>query len=268
MLRNRPHLYADSRGSERGATMVSVLLMTVSLLTIAVLVIRSSNREISQANASVARERALMAAQATADLGVAQLRRAIDETQDPNAVIGAALAGYNSPGDHGTCLSVYEDCIPGGLGDPQVPPTGQRNRWATGKSDCAGRPCMRQGAIAMLPDAQGLPTNWVQVPLRDLLVGGDAEARVTLWVRNNGGDALGGESSGSWLQDTDGRVVVTAMATIRHTTVAVEQEYLLTAGGSLQAWSMTTPDVGYGGGHNNDSVTAAVCIDNFVGYQE
>lgn len=268
MLRNRSQVLAHARVNERGATMVSVLLLTVSLLTISVLVVRSSNREISQANASVARERALMAAQATADLGVAQLRRAIDETQNPSAVIDAALAGYNSPGNHGECSSIYEDCIPGGMGHPQVPPTGQRNRWTTGKSDCAGRPCMRQGAIAMLPNAQGLPTSWVQIPLRELLANGDAEARVTLWVRNNGGDALGGESSGSWLEDTDGRVVVTAMATVRHTTVAVEQEYLLTAGGSLQAWSMTTPDVGYGGGHNNDSVTAAVCIDNFVGYEE
>jgi hypothetical protein len=52
--------------------MVSVMLLTVSLLTVAVLVVRSSNRGVSQANALVARERALMAAQAAIELGAAQ----------------------------------------------------------------------------------------------------------------------------------------------------------------------------------------------------
>ncbi len=93
MLRKSAHMSSCQRAKERGATMVSVLLMTVSLMTISVLMIRSSNREISQANASVARERALMAAQAATELGAAQLRNAINETQNPNAVIDAALAG-------------------------------------------------------------------------------------------------------------------------------------------------------------------------------
>ncbi|WP_258182797.1 hypothetical protein, partial [Enhygromyxa salina] len=242
------------------------MLLTVSLMTVAVLVVRSSNREVSQANALVARERAMMAAQATIELGAAQLRQQINEGGSAQQVINQALTGYNNPGDQSVCASVFEDCIPGGNGDDQVPATGQKNRWVTGKSDCAGRPCMRQGALAFLPNAGGVPTNWVQVPLRDLLEGADAEARVTLWVRNNAADAID-TGGGSWTSDSDGRVVLTAMATIRNTTIAVEQEFALTPANLQQAWSMSSPDVGYGGGHNNDNVMADVCVENFLGYE-
>jgi hypothetical protein len=162
---------------------------------------------------------------------------------------------------------VFEDCIPGGNGDSSVPGTGQKNRWVTGKSDCAGRPCMRQGAIAFLPNAEFVPTNWVQVPLRELLDGGDSEARVSLWIRNNAADAMDSGSGGSWTADTDGRVVLTAMATIRNTTIAVEQEIRLTPADAKNSWSMASPDVGYGGGHNNDNVMADVCVENFLGYE-
>jgi hypothetical protein len=248
--------------------MVSVLLLTVSMMTISVLVIRASNRELSQANASVARERALMAAQATVEFGAAQLRQEINQTNNAQQVINAALGGFNTPGDPSACMSIYDDCIPGGNGQPNISQSGQKNRAVTGKSDCSGRPCMRQGAIALLPDRQGVPANWVQIPLRDLLDGADAEARVTLWVRNNNGDAVNSDGAGSWLADSDGRVVLTAMATIRNTTVTVAQEYALTPGTSAQAWSMNTPDVGDGGGHNGDNVMAAVCIENFAGYEE
>ena len=58
------------------------------------------------------------------------------------------------------------------------------------------------------------------------------------------------------------------MATLRNTTVAVEQEFRLTPGSAQQAWNMSSPDVGYGGGHNNDNSMADVCLSNFVGYQE
>lgn len=245
--------------------MVSVLLLTVSLMTVAVLVIRSSNREVTQANALVARERALMAAQATVELGAAQLRQAINEAGGSTVVVDQALLGYNNAGAQDVCTSVFEDCIPGGNGNGSVPATGQKNRWTTGKSDCAGRPCMRQGAIAFLPNADFVPTNWVQVPLRELLDGGDPEARVSLWVRNNAADALDSGSAGTWTTDTDGRVVLTAMATIRNTTVAVEQEIRLSPSNQKSAWSMASPDIGYGGGHNNDNVMADVCAENFLG---
>lgn len=247
--------------------MVSVMLLTVSLMTVAVLVIRSSNREVMQANALVARERAQMAAQATIELGAAQLRKSINDVGSPDLVLDEALTGFNAPGDQSTCASVFEDCIPGGNGDNTVPGTGQKNRWVTGKSDCAGRPCMRQGAIAYLPNSENVPTNWVQVPLRDLLDGGDPEARVSLWIRNNAADAVD-TGGGTWTDDTDGRVVLTAMATIRNTTIAVEQEIALTPGDTKNAWSMSSPDVGYGGGHNNDNVMADVCVENFLGYEE
>ena len=264
---SNPTPIAKKRRSQLGATMVSVMLLTVSLMTVAVLVIRSSNREVSQANALVARERALMAAQATLELGAAQMRQQINDSGAASIVINQALLGFNNPGDMATCSSVFEDCIPGGLGDADVPGTGQKNRWVTGRSDCAGRPCMRQGAIAFLPDADGVATNWVQVPFRDLLEGGDPEARVSLWIRNNSADAMDTNSSGDWTNDSDGRVVFTAMATIRNTTVAIEQEMQLTPSDSTAAWSMASPDVGYGGGHNNDNVMADVCVENFLGYE-
>ena len=260
---------ATSRGATRrarGATMVSVMLLTVSLLTVAVLVVRSSNREIQQANAMVARERALLAAQATIELGAAQFRLAM--IQDDEGVLDAALAGYNPAGDPTVCSSVHQDCIPGGGGDPNVPATGQRNRYVTGKSDCAGRPCMRQGALVRMSDSQGGLVDWSQVPLRDLIEGGDPEVRVSLWIRNNTSDVLDGGGGGSWIDDDDGRVVLTAMATLRNTTVAVEQEFVIGPPTSAQPWSMTTPDTGYGAGHNNDNVIAEVCAQNYLGYQE
>ena len=257
----------QKRARQLGATMVSVMLLTVSLMTVAVLVVRSSNREVSQANALVARERALMAAQAAMELGVASYLNQIDEGGIPKAVIGEALLGQNQA-NQSECASIYDDCIPGGLGATDVPTTGQKNRWVTGKSDCAGRPCMRQGAIARLPDANDNEIQWVNVPLRDLLEGADAEARVSLWIRNNTADAVDPDKSGSWVEDSDGRVVLTAMATVRNTTVAIEQEFALTPTNTDNAWSMASPDVGYGGGHNNDNVMADVCVENFLGYTE
>jgi hypothetical protein len=247
---------------QRGATMVSVMLLTVSLLTVAVLVVRSSNREVHQANALVARERALMAAQAAMELGAAQYRMALQLDQ---GALDAALIGYNPAGDPTVCSSVEQDCIPAGGGDPAVPATGQRNRYTTGKSDCAGRPCMRQGAIARLADKQGGMVDWSRVPLRDLIEGGDPEARVSLWIRNNTADALDVSNSGSWLHDGDKRVVLTAMATIRNTNVAIEREFVLGSTPVNQPWSMTSPDVGYGGGHNNDNTSADVCVSNYLG---
>ncbi|NJK31869.1 MAG: hypothetical protein HC927_05315, partial [Deltaproteobacteria bacterium] len=83
-------------------------------------------------------------AQATIELGAAQYRLALETAEDQSVVLDAALGGYNPAGNAALCSSAFEDCIPGGGGDPSVPATGQRNRYVTGKSDCAGRPCMRQ----------------------------------------------------------------------------------------------------------------------------
>ena len=245
------------RAASRGATMVSVMLLVASLLTVGLLVVRSSTRELKQAGALVARERALLAAQATLDLGAARLRREVQENPDH---LSKALLGYYPPSSPGYCKP-GEDCVPG-VGDG-TPVTGQRNQTITGRSDCAGRPCMRHGAVAVLDDAAETPIPWATIPLASLLNGADPEAEVSLWVRNNASEALGTVGNG-WTMDTDRVVVLTAMARIRNTEVAIQQEIELGQGGTI-AWNMPTPDEGYGGGHNNDNAAVEVCQDHYAG---
>lgn len=235
--------------------MVSVLLLTVALLTLGLLAVRSSVREVTQAGQLVARERALMVAQAAVDLAAAQYMRMNDESN-----IDAALAGYNPQGVD--CIDPCGDCIP----DPVAGiATGQRNEILTGVPvACGGRPCMRQGAVAFLEDDNQAEVDWCDVPLRDLVAGADPEARVSVWVRNNAGDALGSGGTGSWVDDGDGRIVLTATATVRNTSVTVEQEVLLGFGASFGMPQPARADEGYGGGHNNDNSAVAVCTDDFV----
>jgi hypothetical protein len=242
-----------NRGRQRGATMVSVMLLTIALLTVGMLAVRSSVREVTQAGQLVARERALMAAQAAVDLATAQYMR----MEDP-ALLNAALAGYAPQGE--TCVDPCADCIPGGLGII----TGQRNEMLAATTGCGGRPCMRQGAVAFLRDANMGEIPWCDVPMRELVPGADSEVRVSVWIRNNAGDALGEAGSGSWTEDGDGRIVVTAMATLRNTTVTVEQELMLSAGATPAMAQPVQADEGYGGGHNNDNSAVAMCADNFV----
>ena len=249
---------ATQRGAtQRGATMISVMLLSVSLITVGLLVVRSSVREVEQAGQLVARERALMAAQAAADLAAAQYLRLDDANLD------AALVGYNPQG--GPCTDPCLDCIP----DPNDVVTGQRNEVLAGSAiGCGGRPCMRQGAVSFLTDSGGASQNWCQLPLRDLVPGGDAEARVSVWVRNNSADALGTGGSEQWIADGDGRVVVTSMATVRNTTVTVEQELVLSVGAGAAVMQPQSPDEGYGGGHNNDNSAVSVCASDFVAAEQ
>lgn len=242
------------RASQRGATVVSVMLLSVSLMTVGLLVVRSSVRQVEQAGQLVARERALMVAQAAADLAAAQYLR-MDENQ-----LNAALTGFNPGGTD--CTDPCEDCIPNGL----VNATGQRNDIIAGAEvGCGGRPCMRQGAVAYLNDFNDVPVNWCDVPMRDLVTGADSEARVSVWLRNNSADALGpAPSSSLWTDDNDGRVVVTAMATIRNTSVTIEQELMLSYGSGAAVLQPQSPDEGYGGGHNNDNSAVSVCTDQFI----
>lgn len=235
--------------------MVSVMLLTISLTTIGLLAVRSSTREVTQAGQLVARERALVAAQSALDLAAAQYLTMSELELD------AALQGYAS--QDGACSNPCLDCIP----DPDLMITGQRNDIILGEDvSCGGRPCMRQGALANLRDSDLALGLWCQRPLRDLVDRGDAEARISVWVRNNGADALGGgeTASGSWTDDEDGRVVLTAMATVRNTTVSVEQEVLLSFGSGPQALLPQSPDEGYGGGHNNDNSAVSVCADDYA----
>lgn len=243
--------------AQRGATMVSVMLLSVSLMTVGLLVVRSSVREVEQAGQLVARERALMAAQAAADLAAAQYIRL-----DPDQ-LDAALVGYNPQA--GACADPCGDCIP----DATNVVTGQRNEVLAGAAiGCGGRPCMRQGAVAFLNDDAGAAQNWCALPLRQLVPGGDAEAQVSVWVRNNSADALGANGSADWTNDGDGRVVVTAMATVRNTTVTVEQELVLSTGTGAAVMQPQSPDEGYGGGHNNDNSAVSVCASQYVAAEQ
>ncbi len=247
----RPHSKRPRR-AQRGATMVSVMLLSVSLMTAGILVVRSSVREVEQAGQLVARERALMVAQAAADLAAAQYLRMDPDTLD------TALVGFNPQAE---CTDPCLDCIP----DVTNVVTGQRNEVLAGGAavGCGGRPCMRQGAVAYLNDADAAPQNWCSLPFRDLVAGGDPEATVSVWLRNNAADALGRSGSASWIDDSDGRVVVTASATVRNTTVTVEQELVLTVGAGAAVLQPQTPDEGYGGGHNNDNSAVSVCAANY-----
>lgn len=241
---------------QRGVTMVSVMLMTVSLMTLGLLAVRSSMREATEAGQLVSRERALMVAQAAVDLASAQY------VQFEPEEIDQALAGYNSQG--AACSDPNADCIPG-LDPASV--TGQRNDILVGSQvGCGGQICMRQGSIAFLRNAGGVQENWADVPFRDLVPGGDPEARVTVWVRNNAADALGPDSPAvdGWTTDRDGQVVVTAQARVRHTVVTIEQEIALSIRGGLQTLEMQSADEGYGGGHNNDNSAVSVCTDDYV----
>lgn len=246
-------IQGGARAGQRGVTMVSVMLLTIALLTIGMLAVRSSVREVTQAGQLVARERALMVAQAAVDLAAAQYMR-----MDDPALLNAALAGYHPQGE--ACVDPCGDCIPGGLGIV----TGQRNEVLQATTACGGRPCMRQGAVAFLVDENLSEIPWCDVPIRDLVPGADPEARVSVWIRNNAGDALGVAGSGSWVEDGDGRIVITAMATLRNTTVTVEQELMLSGGAAPAMAQPVQADEGYGGGHNNDNSAVAMCADNFV----
>lgn len=250
------------RHSQRGATMVSVMLLTVSLLTVGVLVMKSSHREVTEAGALVARERAMMVAQASIDLAAAHIRDGLRDAPNANDYLSQHFVGFSPQADQAVCNDPFRDCIPGQ--GANVPVTGQKNHLVTDKSDCSGRPCMRQGAVVRLPDADLNAVDWAQVPMADLLDNADPEARVTVWIRNNTADVLGENGSGDWLADGDGRIVLTAMATLRNTTVAIEQELVVAPGSGALPWQMQTPDLAYGGGHNNDNATVDVCRENYA----
>lgn len=236
--------------------MVSVMMLTVSLMTLGLLAVRSSVRDVTSAGQLVARERALVAAQAALDLAAAQYLT-VDDVQ-----IDGALQGFY-PQLGTSCADPCRDCIP----DPAISVTGQRNDVLQGSAvSCGGKPCMRQGAVVNLRDAANTVTPWCQTPLRDLLTAGDAEATVSVWVRNNAADALGGgtTASNAWLTDNDARIVLTATASVRNTTVTVEQEVMLSLGFGPSSLLPQSPDEGYGGGHNNDNSAVSVCTEDYT----
>ncbi len=247
-----PSRQANNRSSQRGATLVSVMLLAVTLITLALLLVRSSARELTEAGQLVARERARTTAETALGLAAAQLI-----TRD-GPQIDAALMGTHPQGP--SCDDPCGDCIPGDDGIV----TGQRNDALAGATvSCGGRPCMRQGAVASLRDASGTTSPWCDRPVRDLLDSGDPEARVSVWIRNNSADVLG-PAAGQWTRDHDGRVVLTARATVRGVAVTLERELSLSPPSTPQAMLPQSADEGHGGGHNNDNTAVSVCRDDYL----
>jgi Tfp pilus assembly protein PilX len=263
-----------ARRSERGAILVAVILIVVALSLTGALAIRQTTTEIQYASNTVKRERALMVAQAALDLAASHYKL------KPRAELSDALGGVTQ--QNPDCTSACSNCIP----DPATETfTGQRNAILAQRDiDCGGRPCMRQGAVAYLPDATATDQNWCDMPFSQLVQNGDPEAVVSVWVRNNASDALHlcadphheNLSHGTpaydiqnlcWMRDHDDRVVITSQATIRNTTVAIEQEIILQMAGGLKDWKMPSPDEGYGGGHNNDNTAVSVCEEGAVSVQ-
>ena len=258
-----------ARRDERGAILVAVILIVVALSLTGALAVRQTATEIQYASNTVKRERALMVAQAALDLAGSHYKLK-DRDQ-----LGNALRGMTQ--QNPDCTSACSNCIPDPMNETM---TGQRNAILADRDiDCGGRPCMRQGAVAWLPDATQSDQSWCDMPFSQLVPNGDPEAIVSVWVRNNSSDALSGcvKPEGidkgtspheiqnlCWMRDHDDRVVVTAQATIRNTTVAIEQELILQVDSDLQEWKMPSPDEGYGGGHNNDNTAVSVCKDSAV----
>lgn len=195
---------------QRGATLVSVLLLVLALGTLGLLGLRSSARELRGAGAQVARERAWHSAHAV--LALAQVRLGELSLGRRNAV----LAGNRPQGP--ACPDPCRDC----------PPTGR-----TVVSDdpgsagtCTSEPCLRPGAVARLPDRDGSTVHWCRIPLRQLLEDADTDATVSLWVRNDTADALDG---GGWTNEQNDRVVITAIAEVRGSRVVVRESVTLPA---------------------------------------
>ena len=248
--------------------MVSVMLLLIALMTVGLLVMQSANRELSESGAMVARERATMSAHAAVQLAGALYRQQV--AADPSsieAILATALTGTGATSD---CSTATGDCIPASGANSN--PTGFRAQAVSGFSDCSGMPCMRPGAVVSLPSGGGTgpTTRWVDTPLSTLLAGGDPEAVVTVWIRNNVSEVFMPTSAGavdaatSWLNDGDRRVVLTASATVRNSTIVIELELALAPLSGVQAWSLQTPDEGYGGGHNNDNASVSVCSDDYA----
>ncbi len=199
-LRSANHRGTTLRSANhRGTTLMSVMLLLIALVTAGLLAVRSARRELDQAGAAVARERARTAAQAAVGLARARL-----EILAP-ARLDRVLAG--SRPQRRACSDPCRDCLP------------RRAELVVEPSEAAGTcvtpPCARPGAVVRLPDASGARVHWCDIPLRQLLQGADAQARVSIWVRNDRADGLDG---GGWRRDQNRHVVVTAIARVRGST--------------------------------------------------
>lgn len=205
------------RVSERGMTLPGVMMSIVALLGLGLLGLRSTTRELRWSGQLVARERAKAAARSALELAAARLRAL------PAAQRDARLAGSRPQGP--ACSDPCRDCVPQGA-EVVVP---LRVAWPS----CRAEPCVRAGAVAVLLDRHGSTTAWCDVPLRELVPAGDVDARVSVWLRNDAAEGLAdaegpsGGPSGGWSHDHDGRVVITATAEVRGTTIVTHEEVQL-----------------------------------------
>lgn len=194
---------------QRGATLVSVLLLLLALATLALLSVRSSTRQLQSAGASVARERAWNSASAAVALARVHL-----STLDAAALDGQ-LSGSRPQGPN--CNDPCRDCLPRGVElavDTQEP-----------TSTCLAPPCVRPGALVHLPDASTTSVHWCQTPLRQLVTAGDADAQVSVWVRNDRAEGL---DAAGWRHDANRTLVLTAVATVLGVRVVVQEQVELT----------------------------------------
>ena len=73
-----------------------------------------------------------------------------------------------------------------------------------------------------------------------------------------------GGFGGSWVEDDDWSIVITAMAEVHGAVVTVGQEFQLLDDQGMALWEMASPELGYGGGHNNDSVAVETCASGIL----
>lgn len=184
-------------------------MLIVALTGLGLLGLRSATREMQRSGRRVAHERAQLAARAALALTVARLRPLANGARDDQ------LAGHRPQSPR--CTDPCRDCVPR-RAEIIVPAS------VAGRT-CTAPPCLRPGAVAMLPDQDGGPVAWCNVPLRELLATGDVDARVTAWVRND--DAEGLDRPDGWRDDEDGRLVITAMAEVRGVWALVREEVRL-----------------------------------------
>ncbi len=234
--------------------MVSTMLMTVSLLTLGMLAVQNAAREVTQAGHMVARERALLAAQAAVNFTAARLANMDNDT------LSAMLAGTPSPdADSAVC----PDLVPGPASGATLvagPLTGQR------RSDCAGYFCMRQGAVVRMDiDNNNELDTLCDTPLNDLVPNLDPEAFVTMYIRNDAGDVIGATPGAdtSWTREENGTVVLTGHVRVRGAFLAVEQAIAVGGVVATPGSQMRSPDEGYGGGHNNDNSAVNICTESY-----
>jgi len=300
-----PHKVIHTLSRQRGATLISVLLLIVSLLTIGALAVRSSVRELQSVSSAQDHSRALAAARTALGVAAGQIRETSNGCENPDIAVPDDAAyprltypGPNTGQDHqnvavsallagsmggNNCGDPCGDCVP--ARDAGDPITGQRNWALTGVgSDCGGTPCMRPGAIMWLRNLETRAPKRLcgSVPgqgmLSDVVPGADPDANVTVWIRNNAADGLRqptfrndvpvahGTMPG-WETESDCIVVLTAMAEVNGSVATVESTLYAQSSNSFSGSDIISPDEGYGSGHNNDNTAISRCMANATAAQ-